>query len=91
MVTRTLKVTNRAGIHARPAASIVKTANRFKSELFLEKDTMKINGKSIMGIITLGATHQSTITMICEGPDEEEMADAITTLVENRFEEDVHA
>ncbi len=87
MVTRTLRVANRAGIHARPAASIVKTANKFKSDLFLEKDTMKINGKSIMGIITLGATHQSTVTMVCEGPDEQELADAITTLFENRFEE----
>lgn len=87
MVTRTLTVANRAGIHARPAASIVKTANKFKSDFHLEKDTMKINGKSIMGIITLGATHQSTVTMVCEGPDEQELADAITALFENRFEE----
>ncbi len=87
MVTRELIVYNRAGIHARPAATIVKTANKYQSELYLEKESMKINGKSIMGIITLGATHQSTITMICEGPDEQQMADAIQTLFENRFEE----
>ena len=87
MVTRELTVYNRAGIHARPAASIVKLANKYKSELFLERDTMKINGKSIMGIITLGATHQSTIKMTCEGPDEEQMADAMQQLFENRFEE----
>ncbi|MDT4761866.1 HPr family phosphocarrier protein [Sphaerochaeta sp. PS] len=87
MVTREIKVCNRAGIHARPAANIVKVANKFKSELFLEKGTMKINGKSIMGIITLGATYQSTLTMICTGPDEEEMAEAIDTLFKNRFEE----
>jgi phosphocarrier protein HPr len=87
MVTRTLKVINRAGIHARPAASIVKLANNYTSDLFLQKDSMKINGKSIMGIITLGATHQSTITMICDGPDEEELADAMQQLFENRFEE----
>lgn len=87
MVVRELKVLNRAGIHARPAASIVKTANQFKSELYLEKESMKINGKSIMGIITLGATHQSTIMMTCEGPDEEQMANAIQHLFENRFEE----
>lgn len=87
MVSKELKVFNRAGIHARPAASIVKLANQFDSELYLEKDTMKINGKSIMGIITLGATHQSTIVMTCEGPDEQQMADAIQQLFENRFEE----
>ncbi|MGD9926004.1 MAG: HPr family phosphocarrier protein [Sphaerochaeta sp.] len=87
MVTRELKVHNRAGIHARPAASIVKLANQYKSDLYLEKDTMKINGKSIMGIITLGATHQSSILMTCDGPDEQQMADAIEHLFENRFEE----
>lgn len=87
MVTKELKVYNRAGIHARPAASIVKLANQYKSDLYLEKDTMKINGKSIMGIITLGATHQSSIMMTCEGPDEQQMADAIEHLFENRFEE----
>ncbi|MDD3903769.1 MAG: HPr family phosphocarrier protein [Sphaerochaeta sp.] len=87
MVSKELTVCNRAGIHARPAANIVKVANKFKSELFLEKDTMKINGKSIMGIITLGATYQSTLTMICDGPDEQEMAEAIQILFQNRFEE----
>jgi phosphocarrier protein len=87
MVNRELTVCNRAGIHARPAANIVKLANKFKSELFLEKETMKINGKSIMGIITLGATYQSKVNMICEGPDEQEMADAIQNLFKNRFEE----
>ncbi|HZJ87984.1 MAG TPA: HPr family phosphocarrier protein [Sphaerochaeta sp.] len=87
MITRTLKVANRAGIHARPAAAIVKTANMFKSDLFFERDTMRINGKSIMGIITLGATYQSTITMICEGEDEEALADAISALFAKRFEE----
>ncbi len=87
MVKREIKVCNRAGIHARPAANIVKVANKFDSELYLEKGTMKINGKSIMGIITLGATYQSTLTMLCEGPEEEEMADAIEALFKNRFEE----
>jgi len=87
MVTREIKVCNRAGIHARPAANIVKVANKFDSELYLEKGTMKINGKSIMGIITLGATYQSTLTMVCEGPEEGAMADAIERLFLNRFEE----
>lgn len=87
MVTREIKVCNRAGIHARPAANIVKVANKYDSELYLEKGTMKINGKSIMGIITLGATYQSTLTMVCEGPEESAMADAIERLFLNRFEE----
>ena len=87
MVSKELTVYNRAGIHARPAASSVKVANPFDSELYLEKDYMRINGKSIMGIITLGATHQSTIIMTCEGPDEQQMAHAVEQLFENRFEE----
>ncbi|MDC7245065.1 MAG: HPr family phosphocarrier protein [Sphaerochaetaceae bacterium] len=87
MVERTVEVLNRAGIHARPAALIVKVANNFSSQLFMEKDRMKINGKSIMGIITLGAAYKSKITITTEGSDEVEAADAIEQLFLNRFEE----
>ncbi len=86
MVTKEVEVSNRAGIHARPAALIVTTANKFKSDLFLEKETMKVNGKSIMGIITLGAAYKARITIICDGPDEQDMAEAIEQLFVNRFE-----
>ena len=88
MVERTLTITNRAGIHARPAAAIVKTAGRFKSELQFTKDTMTVDGKSIMGIITLGAPYGTKLDMRCEGPDENELADAIEHLFEHRFEEE---
>ena len=87
MVEREVEVLNRAGIHARPAALIVKVANAFTSNLFMEKDRMKINGKSIMGIITLGASYKSRLTITTEGPDEQEAADAIEQLFLNRFEE----
>ncbi len=87
MVSKILTVRNRAGIHARPAAMIVKVANKFKSELFMEKDDIKINGKSIMGVITLGAGFKSEIKISCEGDDEVDMANAIEKLFENRFEQ----
>lgn len=87
MVEREVEVLNRAGIHARPAALIVKVANSFSSQLFMEKDKMKINGKSIMGIITLGAAYKSKIIISTDGPDENEAADAIEQLFLNRFEE----
>ncbi|MFA5467734.1 MAG: HPr family phosphocarrier protein [Sphaerochaetaceae bacterium] len=87
MVQREVEVMNRAGIHARPAAMIVKVANRFASDFFMEKDDMRINGKSIMGIITLGATYKSRLLISTEGPDEEEAATAIEQLFLNRFEE----
>jgi len=87
MVEKELEVCNRAGIHARPAGMIVKVANKFKSDLFMEKEDMKINGKSIMGVITLGAGYKSKIKVICEGSDEEAMAEALEKLFKNRFEE----
>lgn len=87
MVSKEVMVCNRAGIHARPAAMIVKVANKFKSNLFMEKEDMKINGKSIMGVITLGAGYKSKILISCIGEDEQEMVDAIEKLFNNRFEE----
>lgn len=88
MLTETLTVKTRAGIHARPASQIVKTAQKFKSDIFLIKGNMRINGKSIMGIITLGATFNTEIEVQCTGPDEQEMLQAIKKLFENHFEEE---
>ncbi len=88
MTSKTVTIRNRAGIHARPAALIVNTANQYDSEIFLEKDSMRINSKSIMGIITLGASYKSEIMIIAEGPDEAEAVDAIVKLFESRFEEE---
>lgn len=87
MISRTITIRNRAGIHARPAALIVQTANKFHSQVFFEKDSNRINGKSIMGIITLGATYNSTLTLMAEGDDENEALEAIAALFENKFEE----
>lgn len=88
MIEKTVTVKNRAGIHARPAALIVKTANQYAASLYIEKDDMRINGKSIMGIITLGASYKTELKLITEGNDEQEAADAIEQLFLNRFEGD---
>ena len=88
MIERDVTVTNRAGIHARPAAMIVQTASRFRSKILLGKDSDEINAKSIMGIITLGAGYDTVLKMRIDGPDEREAADALATLFENRFQED---
>jgi len=88
MMEKIVTIKNRAGIHARPAALIVKKANDFDSEIFLELEDMKVNAKSIMGIITLGANYKSEININAEGNDEKEAVDAIVQLFENRFEED---
>ena len=81
-------IKNRAGIHARPAALIVQTANQFDSQIYLEKDGDRINSKSIMGIITLGAAYNTILKILADGSDEAEAVEAIATLFENKFEED---
>lgn len=88
MTEKEIVIKNRAGIHARPAALLVKTANEFSSEIFIEKDGEKINAKSIMGILTLGATYNSVLKISAEGSDEEKAVEAIATLFENKFEEE---
>ncbi len=88
MVERTVKIQNRAGIHARPAALLVQKSKDFKSSIYLEKDNDRINGKSIMGIITLGASYGSEIKIIAEGADEQEAVDTLAKLFDSKFEEE---
>jgi phosphocarrier protein HPr len=88
MKEQKITIKNRAGIHARPAALLVQTANRFTSEISLEKNSERINAKSIMGIITLGATYKTEINIIADGEDENEAVAAIAQLFENKFEEE---
>ena len=88
MVERIVTIRNRAGMHARPAALLVKTASGFSSQIYIEKDSERVNGKSIMGVITLGATFNTPLKIIAEGPDEAEAVDAIQKLFDNRFEEE---
>ena len=88
MVERMVTIRNRAGMHARPAALLVKTATEFESRIFIEKDSERVNGKSIMGVITLGATYNTPLKIIADGPDEAQAVDAIEKLFERRFEEE---
>jgi phosphocarrier protein len=88
MVERIVTIRNRAGMHARPAALLVKTASSFASQISIEKDSERVNGKSIMGVITLGATFNTPLKITAEGPDEAEAVDAIQKLFDNRFEEE---
>ena len=70
MVEKLLTVRNRAGIHARPAALIAQTANKYSSEIILERDSATVNAKSIMGVITMAAGYNTVITLKVEGADE---------------------
>ncbi len=88
MIEQTVRIKNRAGIHARPAALLVQTASKFKSKIFIEKDEDRINGKSIMGIITLGAGYDTVLKLIVEGEDEQDAVAALTYLFDSKFEEE---
>ena len=88
MVEKLLTVKNRAGIHARPATLIAQLANKFTSEITLEKDSIVINAKSIMGVITMAAGYNTTLTLKVEGPDESEAASAIEDLFEKKFDDE---
>jgi len=87
VVERVITIKNRAGLHTRPAAALVKTAARFKAEFTIEKDSMEINGKSIIGVMTLAAECGSSLTLRFDGPDESEAAAAIVDLFERGFDE----
>ena len=88
MVERIVTIRNRAGMHARPAALLVKTASSFSSQISIEKDSERVNGKSIMGVITLGATYNTPLKIIADGPDEIAALDALQKLFDSRFEEE---
>ena len=88
MTEKLLTVQNRAGIHARPAALIAQTANKFSSEITIEKDSASVNAKSIMGVITMAAGYNTQLTLRAEGADEKEAVQAILQLFESKFEEE---
>jgi len=87
MVQATLRITNRAGLHTRPAAMLVKEASRFVSDIYLERDGFSINAKSIIGVMTLAAEQGSTLGLTVEGPDEADAAARIEELFHTGFGE----
>lgn len=88
MVSQEVTIKNRAGIHARPAALLVQRANEYDSQIFIRKGDNKINAKSIMGILALGASYKTELEIIVEGDDEQEALESLVSLFENRFEEE---
>ena len=89
LVSAERKIRNRAGLHARAAVKFVQLAARFKSEVRVEKEGTQVNGKSIMGLLTLVAALGVSITIEAEGPDATDAVNALVALVENGFGEGV--
>jgi phosphocarrier protein HPr len=81
-------ILNRLGLHARPSAMFVKAANRFKAEVWVEKDGEQVNGKSIMGLMMLAAGQGSKLIVTCEGGDAEQALAEIESLIQRRFDEE---
>jgi phosphocarrier protein len=87
MVERSVQIVNKNGLHARPAAEVVKAASKFKSEITIVRDDLEVNGKSIMGVMMLAAEFGATLTIRANGPDAQQAVDAIAELVAHRFGE----
>ncbi len=88
MEIQTFTIRNRLGLHARAAALLVKTANRFISEVTIEKDGLEVNGKSIMGILMLAASKGTKITLKVEGRDSVQAIQTLGKLIESKFGEE---
>jgi phosphocarrier protein HPr len=87
MVNEKVVVKNRAGLHARPASMIVQTASTFSSSIFFVKDNSRINAKSIMNWLSMGAAYNTEMVVEAQGDDEQDALQAIVSLFEKKFEE----
>ncbi len=87
MVERTVQIVNSNGLHARPAAEIVRAAARYKSHVTLCRDDMEVNGKSIMGVMMLAAEFGAMLTLRADGPDAQDAVEALAALIANKFGE----
>ena len=87
MIEKSVKIVNNAGLHTRPAATIVKLASKYKCEFFISKDGLNINGKSIIGVMTLAAEMGSELLLTFEGADEKEASEEISDYFNRGFDE----
>ncbi len=88
MLRTEVEIINKLGMHARAAAKFVTLAQTFSADIRIEKNGQQVNGKSIMGVMMLAASQGSTIELVVEGEDEQQAADYLKKLINNRFDED---
>ena len=88
MISKTLTIMNELGLHARAAAQFVKTANRFHSNIIVKKESVSVNGKSIMGVLMLAAAKGADITIEADGVDETEAIEELGFLIHGKFGEE---
>lgn len=87
MMEKIMTIRNRMGLHARPAAMFVQEAGKFKSQVYVVKDGLQVNGKSVMGLMLLAAESGSKLVIKADGPDENDAISALEKLFERRFDE----
>ena len=87
MVTQEVTINNEVGLHARPATFFIQKANEFKIGIWVEKDERRVNAKSLLGVLSLGITKGTTITLLADGSDEKEAIAALSELVSGNFGE----
>ena len=88
MVVKNVQITNKVGLHARPATFFIQKANEFRSGIWVEKEDRKVNAKSLLGVLSLGIVCGTTINLIADGPDENEAVDTLVELVNSNFGEE---
>ena len=87
MCVKEVMVQNQVGLHARPATFFIQKANEFKSSIWVEKEERRVNAKSLLGVLSLGIVKGTAITLIADGPDEEEAVNALVELINSDFSE----
>lgn len=88
MFVKDVVVKNQVGLHARPATFFIQKANEFKSSIWVEKEERRVNGKSLLGVLSLGIIGGTSIRIIADGTDEELAVNSLVALVESEFAED---
>ena len=88
MIQKPVQIVNKLGLHARPAALVVQQASKFKATIELQSDELKVNAKSIMGVMMLAAGYGSTLLVIANGDDAEQAIEAIEALIQGKFNEE---
>lgn len=87
MISRSVTIQNSVGLHARPATFFVQKANCYKSSIWVEKEDCRVNAKSLLGVLSLGISKGTDITLIADGQDENDAVDALAALVDSEFGE----
>ena len=87
MISRSVTIQNEVGLHARPATFFIQKANSYKCSIWVEKDDCRVNAKSLLGILSLGISKGTEITIIADGNDEADAVEGLTALVDSKFAE----